>query len=406
MKLLSAPSLNKTVSVLPKLSINETSHPIPNIQMPEEDTQHHIEEFVDEASAKFYLYDEEEEHKKASNALGKLMEIKHLHDSAQKTPKSYSSDSLISYLARNNQAKAKTNEINKLKSEIIDLYNKSSSASASSSSDTFVSNLGKQIKELDELCGRNKEKLESLESKRKNKFLLNELEGLLNDSNKLNFENRKTASSMSAIKFKLDQVNISSTEVESGSKKKNFNLFNSSKLSPDMNELIKQKLDAESDQNEALNNEVESDSEQKNERNIQKNVYITNFDKILIKKTQEEPDDECYVRGRGRGKFLCVECGIRKRKLCELKKHLFTHAKYRPFMCTRCCVSFKTKGNLVKHVKTKAHLRRCVDMGMKADDEMITKITLENIDNNLLSRQLEIDKKVKVSRTDLSLGHN
>ena len=403
MKLLSTPSLNKTVSVLPKLSINESSHPLPTIRMPEEETPR-IEEFVEEASAKFYLYDEEEEHKKATNALGELMEIKQLHDSAQKTPKSYSSDSLISYLARNNKAKAKTNEINKLKSEIIDLYNKSSSASGSCSSDTFVSNLGKQIKELDELCGRNKEKLESLESRRKSKFLLNELEGLLNDSNKLNVENRKTASSMSAIKFKLDQVNISSAEAESESKKKNFNLFNSSKLSPDMNELIK-KLDAESDQNEAINNEVESDGEQKNERTIQKNVYITNFDKILIKKTQEEPDDECYVRGKGRGKFLCVECGIRKRKLCELKKHLFTHAKYRPFMCTRCCVSFKTKGNLVKHVKTKAHLRRCVDMGMKADDEMITKITLDNVDNSLLSRQLEIDKKVKVSRTDLSLSH-
>jgi hypothetical protein len=340
MKLLSAPSLNKTVSVLPKLSLNENSHPIPNIQMPEEDTQPRIEEFVDEASAKFYLYDEEEEHKQASNALGELMEIKHLHDSAQKTP-----NSLISCLARNHQAKAKTNEINKLKSEIIDLYNKSSSASGSGSSDTFVSSLGKQIKELDELCGRNKEKLESLESKRKNKFLLNELEGLLNDSNKLNVENRKTASSMSAIKFKLDQVNISAADE---SKRKNFNLFNSSKLtSPDMSELIK-KLDTEPDQNEAIDNEGESDSEPKSERTLQKNVYISNFDKILIKKTHEEPDDECYVRGRGRGKFLCVECGIRKRKLCELKKHLFTHAKYRPFMCTRCCVSFKTKGNLVK----------------------------------------------------------
>jgi hypothetical protein len=406
--------------------------------MPEEVETHtpdhkaRIEEVVDEpdANAKFYLCDEDDEPKANKSVLGELMEIKDLHESTQSgMPKSYSSESLISYLIKNNKFKAKSNDINKLKMEIVDLYNKSNCASGTTGRfqqrESFVNNLGKQIKELDEMCGRNKEKLESLESKKKgnasrNKFLLSELEGLLNDSNKLNVENKKislsnSANSMSAtslIKYKLDHVNISTSLDSSNdavSKKKNFNLYNSSKLSPNMNsELIKtmtntSEMSENNNTHEAMSDEDSSSEELTTDKTLQKNVFITNFDKILIKKTQEEPD---YVRGRGRGKFLCVECGIRKKKLCELKKHLFTHAKYRPFMCTRCRISFKTKGNLVKHVKTKAHLRRCVDMGMKADDEMITKITLENIDNNLLSRQLEIDKKVRVSRTDFNNSNN
>ncbi len=119
---------------------------------------------------------------------------------------------------------------------------------------------------------------------------------------------------------------------------------------------------------------------------------------ILFEKPSIEPKN--FVRG----KYLCVECGVRKTKLSELKQHLFTHANLRPFICYHCDISFKTKGNLVKHVKTKAHLNRCIEMGMNADDEQVMQVTANNIDTNLLSRQMLMDKNVLIS-TETSNHH-
>ncbi|TRY92013.1 hypothetical protein DNTS_034906 [Danionella cerebrum] len=55
-------------------------------------------------------------------------------------------------------------------------------------------------------------------------------------------------------------------------------------------------------------------------------------------------EDYVYVRGRGRGKYVCSECGIRCKKPSMLKKHIRTHTDVRPFVW-----------NLTKHVKSKAH---------------------------------------------------
>lgn len=51
-----------------------------------------------------------------------------------------------------------------------------------------------------------------------------------------------------------------------------------------------------------------------------------------------------YVRGRGRGKYICEECGIRCKKPSMLKKHIRTHTDVRPYHCSYCNFSFKTKG--------------------------------------------------------------
>jgi len=51
-----------------------------------------------------------------------------------------------------------------------------------------------------------------------------------------------------------------------------------------------------------------------------------------------------YVRGRGRGKYICEECGIRCKKPSMLRKHIRTHSDVRPFHCVHCNFSFKTKG--------------------------------------------------------------
>uniref|UniRef100_A0A4W5LQZ3 Transcription factor HIVEP3 n=1 Tax=Hucho hucho TaxID=62062 RepID=A0A4W5LQZ3_9TELE len=70
-----------------------------------------------------------------------------------------------------------------------------------------------------------------------------------------------------------------------------------------------------------------------------------------------------YVRGRGRGKYVCGECGIRCKKPSMLRKHIRTHTDVRPFVCKHCNFAFKTKGNLTKHMKSKAHGKKCQSMG-------------------------------------------
>ncbi|KAM4538803.1 zinc finger protein 40 isoform 2-T2 [Odontesthes bonariensis] len=75
-------------------------------------------------------------------------------------------------------------------------------------------------------------------------------------------------------------------------------------------------------------------------------------------------EEYVYVRGRGRGKYICEECGIRCKKPSMLRKHIRTHSDVRPFHCVHCSFSFKTKGNLTKHMKSKAHRKKCMEMGV------------------------------------------
>ncbi|XP_046902016.1 human immunodeficiency virus type I enhancer-binding protein 2 homolog [Hypomesus transpacificus] len=75
-------------------------------------------------------------------------------------------------------------------------------------------------------------------------------------------------------------------------------------------------------------------------------------------------EDYVYVRGRGRGKYICEECGIRCKKPSMLKKHIRTHTDLRPYVCRVCNFAFKTKGNLTKHMKSKAHMKKCLELGV------------------------------------------
>ncbi|KAM6428104.1 transcription factor HIVEP3 isoform 1-T2 [Liasis olivaceus] len=77
-------------------------------------------------------------------------------------------------------------------------------------------------------------------------------------------------------------------------------------------------------------------------------------------------EEYVYVRGRGRGKYVCEECGIRCKKPSMLKKHIRTHTDVRPYVCKYCNFAFKTKGNLTKHMKSKAHSKKCQEMGVLA----------------------------------------
>lgn len=51
-----------------------------------------------------------------------------------------------------------------------------------------------------------------------------------------------------------------------------------------------------------------------------------------------------YVRGRGRGRYVCSECGIRCKKPSMLKKHIRTHSDVRPYTCQHCLFRFVKLG--------------------------------------------------------------
>ncbi|CRK95598.1 CLUMA_CG009057, isoform A [Clunio marinus] len=78
----------------------------------------------------------------------------------------------------------------------------------------------------------------------------------------------------------------------------------------------------------------------------------------------DNSEEYTYIRGRGRGKYVCQECGIRCKKPSMLKKHIRTHTDLRPYTCSHCEFSFKTKGNLTKHMKSKAHFKKCSELGI------------------------------------------
>ncbi|XP_058986786.1 uncharacterized protein LOC101887834 isoform X2 [Musca domestica] len=90
----------------------------------------------------------------------------------------------------------------------------------------------------------------------------------------------------------------------------------------------------------------------------------------------ESNENYTYIRGRGRGKYVCSECGIRCKKPSMLKKHIRTHTDVRPYTCKHCNFSFKTKGNLTKHMQSKTHYKKCIELGlnpgpMPADGEFL-----------------------------------
>ncbi|XP_055732811.1 transcription factor HIVEP3-like isoform X2 [Salvelinus fontinalis] len=79
-------------------------------------------------------------------------------------------------------------------------------------------------------------------------------------------------------------------------------------------------------------------------------------------------EEYVYVRGRGRGRYVCEECGIRCKKPSMLRKHIRLHTDSRPYVCKHCNFAFKTKGNLTKHMKSKAHGKKCHDGPMTGSE--------------------------------------
>ncbi|XP_054469649.1 transcription factor HIVEP2 [Anoplopoma fimbria] len=101
-------------------------------------------------------------------------------------------------------------------------------------------------------------------------------------------------------------------------------------------------------------------------------------------------EDYVYVRGRGRGKYICEECGIRCKKPSMLKKHIRTHTDVRPYICRVCNFAFKTKGNLTKHMKSKAHMKKCLELGVS--------VTMDDADI-----QEHVDDSQQDSKTEMAV---
>lgn len=80
-------------------------------------------------------------------------------------------------------------------------------------------------------------------------------------------------------------------------------------------------------------------------------LFNTHFKTILDISSSllrfKSDEEYTYVRGRGRGKYKCGECGIRCKKPSMLKKHIRTHTDVRPYVCKHCNFAFKTKGELI-----------------------------------------------------------
>lgn len=55
------------------------------------------------------------------------------------------------------------------------------------------------------------------------------------------------------------------------------------------------------------------------------------------------------------GRYICTYCGRACQKPSVLEKHIRAHTNERPFPCTVCDISFKTKSNLYKHKKSQMH---------------------------------------------------
>ncbi|XP_039993831.1 transcription factor HIVEP2 [Xiphias gladius] len=109
-------------------------------------------------------------------------------------------------------------------------------------------------------------------------------------------------------------------------------------------------------------------------------------------------EDYVYVRGRGRGKYICEECGIRCKKPSMLKKHIRTHTDVRPYICRVCNFAFKTKGNLTKHMKSKAHMKKCLELGVSVTmDE--TEIQ-EHVDDSQQESKTEVAVTTKHQFSD------
>ncbi|KTG45426.1 hypothetical protein cypCar_00019847, partial [Cyprinus carpio] len=93
--------------------------------------------------------------------------------------------------------------------------------------------------------------------------------------------------------------------------------------------------------------EVEKKTTEENEDQLSTSKYSSRVQ--ICEGGYRSSEEYVYVRGRGRGRYVCEECGIRCKKPSMLRKHIRLHTDARPYVCQHCNFAFKTKGDSDKH---------------------------------------------------------
>lgn len=82
--------------------------------------------------------------------------------------------------------------------------------------------------------------------------------------------------------------------------------------------------------------------------------------------------------GLGVGRHVCPYCNLSCAKPSVLEKHIRAHTNERPYPCQPCGISFKTKSNLYKHCRSRAHTLKLEEDG--ADPSKFPQVPAEGED--------------------------
>lgn len=70
----------------------------------------------------------------------------------------------------------------------------------------------------------------------------------------------------------------------------------------------------------------------------------------------DEPETETVTNETGKKNYVCSYCKLSCAKPSVLQKHIRAHTNERPYPCLPCGFAFKTKSNLYKHCRSRAHI--------------------------------------------------
>lgn len=98
---------------------------------------------------------------------------------------------------------------------------------------------------------------------------------------------------------------------------------------------------------------------------------VENGDSLLATSTSQQQQQQ---NNNNNGRNVCHYCSLNCSKPSVLEKHIRSHTNERPYPCVPCGFAFKTKSNLYKHCRSRAHQLRAqgaeVPPGQGPDDEI------------------------------------
>lgn len=87
--------------------------------------------------------------------------------------------------------------------------------------------------------------------------------------------------------------------------------------------------------------------------------FVTNHDNKTVEFREVcETNSKESANAPGNGRHVCPYCKLSCAKPSVLQKHIRAHTNERPYPCVPCGFAFKTKSNLYKHCRSRAHALR------------------------------------------------